>query len=178
MINGKQSNNLLVALGGRHFIVSFIIALVLFQIVAYLLSDTETVQHALAIMAGKLYGLFDQGMLVERNRLIHISSGRFVVVDHQCTGFSLLATLFALLVSLPNQLKHKIMSLICVLVLLQLENLIRINHLYYLISVAPEYFNLFHLYLWQGVNFFYAIGVFLAVYHFFHFNNKAGYVRE
>lgn len=169
---------MLLALGGRHFIVCFTFALVLFQLGAYVLSDASAVQHGLAVVAGKLYGVFDQGILIEKNRLIHVSSGRFVVVDHQCTGFSLLATLFALLVSLPNQLKHKILSLMCVLILLQLENLIRINHLYYLISVAPEYFNLFHLYLWQGVNFFYAIGVFLAVYHFFHFNHKAGYVRE
>lgn len=58
------------------------------------------------------------------------------------------------------------MSIFTVLVI-QTLNILRISHLFFEIKHPVNYFEIYHLYVWQLVNFIFAIGVFYLLYNYF-----------
>lgn len=145
------------------FVKYFVFFFVVFQALAWWISSSIHAQTAIANLVSWLYQLLGFQVLQQGNLLIDPVSGRYVIVDHQCTGFALIGTLSALWVSLPFSFKQKVCGVCLFVVLIQFENAIRIMHLYQLMSENNTWFNFYHFYLWQGVNFIYAIGVFYFV---------------
>ncbi len=143
----------------------FIRWLIFLQLFVWVLEQNQQIsfyiQHLLANAAGMVINFFSMPIIVSENQLIHPISGNFVIIDNACTGLSLFATIAALILSLNINSTKKFTKIILVIIALQLENLIRISHLYYLIEhdSTRHNFNLYHLYYWQFINFFYALGL-------------------
>ncbi len=129
-------------------------------------------ESLIAAKVGDTSSLFSDPISVQGNQLIDEATRRFLIVDQKCTGFALIATLSALLLSLPNTLLRKLLSVIVIIVLLQLENLIRINHLHHILVTKEASFHYDHFYVWQGINFVYAIIVFFTTYYMFYSNSR------
>ncbi|WP_339723532.1 hypothetical protein [uncultured Paraglaciecola sp.] len=121
-------------------------------------------QVGIANIVGTLLRFVDANVVIEYNQIWGGLTERYVVIDHQCTGFSLIATLSAILFVLPINWQKKITGVVIIIVFVQLENVVRISHLYYLVVNNSPSFDFYHLYLWQGVNFVYAIALFLITF--------------
>ncbi len=141
----------------------FMIWLFVFQASAWFFAQSINVQSMLAYIVASLSVYFDPFVIVESNQVINSVSLRYVVVNEECTGFSLIATLSALFFALPISSFHKLLTLCCTFVLIEIENVMRIMHLFYLVETQSPYFNFYHLYFWQALNFIYALTIFFIL---------------
>ena len=153
-----------------HFFKRFILWAMLLQLIVFLISQapeiTDVIENTLAQWSSSLYRLAVGPMLTEGNRLIHLESGRYVIVDSQCTALSLSATLMAAMFSLPYQWRDKVFAAFLAVSLIQIENIIRITCLFYEVKQPVNNFHLFHLYIWQLINFIVALIIFYSLYNY------------
>ena len=59
------------------------------------------------------------------------------------------------------------------IILIQFENIIRITHLFYEIKEPVNNFEIYHLYIWQLVNFLFALTVFYFLNHYVNKKEKS-----
>ncbi len=144
----------------------FVVWLLLFQVIALVGAKSATTQVLLANIVAFLSAYFDSSVMVENNQVINSISLRYIVINEECTGFSLIATLSALFFALPIRWFRKLMTFCCIFVLIEVENIARIMHLFYLVETQSPYFDFYHLYFWQGLNFIYALIIFFILLFF------------
>ncbi len=155
-------------LSSRYFFLHFLLWSLILQVVVWQIQAipvfANALQHAQALSAAFFYNLYSSQWLVENNVLMHSISRRFIVVDQACTGLTLLATLIAGTFSLLMPWRNKLLMALLLTFLIQLENSLRIAHLFYLIKQPINNFEFFHLYFWQVLNFMSAIFIFQMVF--------------
>ena len=154
-LNKKKPRHLL------QFFVLFIGFSVLLQLLVWMIHQndalTKLVQEGLTSWVEKIYLLFSEHISIQGNHLIHPESQRYLVVDSQCTALSLIATLIAAIWAMPHKAVTKLIMTILATVLIQIENIVRILHLFNEISQPDNHFDFYHLYVWQFINFAYAL---------------------
>ncbi|PCI59084.1 MAG: hypothetical protein COB35_12220 [Gammaproteobacteria bacterium] len=159
-----------------HFFYWFLLWTLLLQFIVWQIETTPSmanfIEHGLAQISGQLYNFYSQQWLVTDNKIIHSDSLRFVYVDRSCTGLSLIATLTAAFFSLSFSWSKKITMVIIAALLIQIENLIRITHLFHLVKQVDNDFDFYHLYIWQLTNFIVALLIFYALIWIYNKNNK------
>lgn len=138
-----------------HFFSKFLLMVIVFQLAVYMLQASYSVfiQSTIANAAGYIYRLFDSSIVIDGNLLIHQAPYGFLIVDNSCTGLMLLASVCAAVIAFDHKWQSKIKMLIIAIVILQSENIFRIAHLLYIVKNNSDAFEIFHLYIWQGVNF-------------------------
>ncbi|NQZ82420.1 MAG: archaeosortase/exosortase family protein [Colwellia sp.] len=160
-----------------HFSKAFLLWTVVLQIIVWQFHQTPILanafQNSLADIVGNFYRIISNNIIVDNNLLIHPDTGRYVVVDSQCTGLSLVATLLAGIFSLFHSIKNKLLMAVSAIILIQFENIIRITHLFYEIKEPVNNFEIYHLYIWQLVNFLFALTVFYFLNHYVNKKEKS-----
>ncbi|MBL4942260.1 MAG: hypothetical protein JKY81_11425 [Colwellia sp.] len=127
----------------------------------------EIIQETLTMWVEQAYLIFSADITTQGNHLIHPDTKRYLVVDAQCTALSLIATLVAAILATPHKATTKIVMIILATILIQLENVVRIVHLFNEIRLPVNNFYLYHLYVWQFINFAYALVVFYLLHTLF-----------
>ncbi len=127
----------------------------------------DFIQNLLSQVAGHIYGWFAEDFVVVANKLIHLQQERYVVINQQCTALSLIASLLAAVFSLPITIMQKIGGALFVVVSIQIENIIRIIFLFNEIKKTDNLFDFYHLYLWQFINFVFALLIFALIVRMF-----------
>ncbi|WP_076419556.1 hypothetical protein [Colwellia sp. UCD-KL20] len=145
----------------------FMVWVLLLQLLVWWIDESTRlaffIQSYLAEAAGYLGHFFLDNVSVIDNKLIHADTQRFVIVDHKCTALSLIATLWAAIFALQYRWSLKILMAISACILIQIENIIRIVHLFNEIKYPINQFELYHLYIWQLVNFVSALALFFLM---------------
>ncbi|MDO6447486.1 archaeosortase/exosortase family protein [Colwellia sp. 1_MG-2023] len=149
------------------FFPRFLLFIVIFQSLVYFIhSDlwlSQFIQLALANNVAYIYQLFVGSIIVDGNLLKHIDSTRFLIVDNECTGLMLIASVSAVIMALNQPINNKIFMIIIAVLILHVENIIRISHLMYEIKEESNDFDFYHLYIWQFINFVTALLVVVGV---------------
>jgi exosortase/archaeosortase family protein len=163
-LNNKKVKNL------TDFAKAFLLWTVILQLTVWQFHQTPALasyfQNSLADIVGTFYRFFSNAIIIDNNLLIHEDTGRYVVVDTQCTGLSLIATFLAGVFALPYSIKNKSIMALSAVMLIQLENILRITHLFYEMKEPINNFEIYHLYIWQLVNFLFALALFYFLNHY------------
>jgi len=130
------------------------------------------IQETLTSWIEQAYLIFSNNITSQGNHLIHPETKRYLVVDAQCTALSLIATLVAAILATSHKITTKIVMIIIATILIQLENIVRIMHLFYEIRLPINNFYFYHLYVWQFINFAYALVVFYFLHTRFRHNKE------
>lgn len=155
----------------KYFFPRFLLWTILLQTFVWQIGKTpwiiNSIENNITEITASIISPFYSNTLVNNNKLIHDDSNRYVVVDKECTALALVATLIASIFSLPYSISKKLLMAFCATILIQIENVIRIVHLYYEVKQPINQFAFYHLYVWQIINFFSAIGIFFLLDWFF-----------
>ena len=135
-------------------------ALLLLLAVEAVPSVSMPILNTITWVAGKIAGfLGSQDLYHSQNMLLHIDSGRYLIIDHSCSGIALTVTLVTGLAAFRCQRIHYYLA---IMLFVQCLNVARIVHLFFLIDKDMEQFTFYHLYVWQVVNFSFACLLFSA----------------
>lgn len=130
----------------------------------YSLSAT-LVQNSIAQLVANIYNHFFVPITVEGNLLIHANTDRFLIVDNQCTGLMLTASVSAAIFAFRYPVNLKMAYVLLGIIVIQLQNVLRILHLVFESQTVDNSFDFYHLYFWQLMNFLTALFViFLSEY--------------
>ena len=158
------------------FFVCFIFWLICLQTIVAFINHSENlltpIQNQITQWVAQFYNLFFQPIKFDNNILLHPETGRYLVVDQQCTALTLCASLAAAIMAMPAKVVKNILFALMAIVLIQLENILRISHLIYEIRTTNNQFDFFHLYFWQSINFLFALCVFYFAYRNLNENNN------
>ncbi len=153
------------------FFSRFLMWFLIFQSVVWLTYTipalANSIQSTLASVVIWFYSLFSNGATSDGNIIKHVETGRFLVIDQYCTGFTLVATLVAGLMALHISWTNKFFAAIIAILFIQFENIFRITHLFYEIKQPINNFEIYHLYIWQGINFITALLTFYIIVRLF-----------
>jgi len=153
------------------FFIKFLLWSAIFQFAVWQLHHhaflSDLLLNALAQLAEKFSSLFTDNILLDTNKLIHADTGRYIVIDSQCSGLSLIATLLAAFCSLTNKISEKLVMSLIAIVAIQTLNILRISHLFFEIKHPTNHFDIYHLYVWQLINFVFAMGLFYQLQLYF-----------
>lgn len=145
------------------FIVVFLVLLVAVQVVLLVpVVDEKVVRPftaGITAVSGVILDLLRQNVTVENT----VIAGTCFAVDlkNGCNAVEATAFLLAGVLAFPAPVKRKLAGLAAGAVLLQAVNLVRVNSLYLLGCYRREWFDAFHLAIWQSVIFAIAIGFFV-----------------
>jgi len=135
----------------------FLAYLAVLQGLVFVIQQNETtasiLQHNIALVVEKLVTFLNYPISVHANNLMDPTSFRYVIVDNECTGLILLASVCSALLALNKSIKNKLLSVVIAVFIMQIENFIRIVHLYIEMITPNNNFDFYHLYVWQGINF-------------------------
>ena len=149
------------------FFPRFIIALIVLQLTVFALhSSTEIsniVQNALTQVVAVIHTILGTKIIVQGNMLIHQHTLQYVVVDNECTGLMLLASVCAAIIGLAHSVINTLKMIILAVIILQTENIIRIAHLFVVIKQSSDNFEFYHLYFWQIINFITGLTIFFIL---------------
>jgi exosortase/archaeosortase family protein len=149
------------------FFPRFLIALIILQFMVFSIHSSadlsSLLQQLLTEAVAWLHGIFGTQLIVEGNVLMHQHTLQYVVVDNECTGLMLLASVCAAIIGLARTLQNTLKMLAIAVIILQTENIIRIAHLFFEIKQVDNSFEFYHLYFWQAVNFITALVVFIIL---------------
>ena len=133
---------------------------------------SELLLNTLTQLSEKFCALFSNNILIDSNKLIHADTGRYIIIDQQCSGLTLIATLLAAFCSLPTKKSKKLAMSLIAIVAIQALNILRISHLFFEIKQPVNHFEMYHLYVWQFINFTFAIALFYLLQQHFVKGNK------
>ncbi len=106
----------------------------------------------LATVSSFIMQLFDDDVLATGVILSSKSnSTNAVKIAAGCNGVEAVIILFSAIFAFPSQFKHKIYGFVLGFFGIQLLNIVRIISLYYLLQWDKNWFDWFHLYLWQAL---------------------------
>lgn len=147
------------------FFTKFILAVVILQLVVYVLQAnfSAIIQGSITNAVGLLYSLVDSSIVIDGNLLIHKDSFGFLIVDNSCTGLMLLASVCSAIIAFEYTWQVKVKMIFIAIFILQCENILRIAHLLYVVKNHNNVFDMFHLYIWQAINFAMALIVIIGL---------------
>jgi len=105
----------------------------------------------LATISAGLMSLFDSDVIANGDIIRSSSTGQAVRIAAGCNGVEAVIVLFAAIFAFPSAFKHKIYGFILGFFGIQLLNIVRIVSLFYLLQWDKNWFEWFHLYLWQAL---------------------------
>jgi exosortase H (IPTLxxWG-CTERM-specific) len=135
------------------FIASFAALLALFYLpLLYAPIDTNVIEpftRGIAVVSGGLLNLL--GQHVVRTGTTLVAGGAGVSIRNGCNGVEAMAFLAAATLAFPAPWRKRLVAAAAGCALVQVLNLLRIVTLFLLQRYAPQYFELFHLAIWQTV---------------------------
>ncbi|MBK5258737.1 MAG: exosortase H [Thermoanaerobaculia bacterium] len=146
------------------FLIFFLLLLVAVQVALLVPVIDERVikpfTAGIASVSGVILNTLGQTVTVDRT----VIAGTCFAVDlkNGCNAVEATAFLLAGVVAFPAAMKSKAIGLLAGAALLQMVNLIRVNSLYLLGCYRRDWFDAFHLAIWQSVIFAIAIGFFVV----------------
>jgi len=149
------------------FFWKFLVFVTLLQGVVYIIHNnpvlSQLIQFAITNIVAFVYEILAEPVIVDENTLRHIGTSRFLIVNDECTGLVLLASVCSVFMAFNYSWPAKLKMIVTVILLLQVENIIRITHLLFIFKKENNDFDIYHLYIWQVINFTTALFVIGAV---------------
>ena len=105
----------------------------------------------LAAISAGIMQIFDADVISQADVIRSNTSGTAVKIAAGCNGVEAVIILFAAIFAFPSSFKHKIYGFVLGFFGIQILNVIRIISLYYLLQWDQNWFEWFHLYLWQAL---------------------------
>ncbi len=153
------------------FFPRFIFFIFISQTIVYFIHNSpqisQTIQFTITNNVAFIYQLFIEPVIVETNTLKHIGTQRFLIVDNECTGLMLIASVSSTIMAFNHSWPAKIKMLVVAVVVLYFQNITRICHLLFEIKAKNNDFDLYHLYIWQATNLITALLLIFAIERFF-----------
>lgn len=105
----------------------------------------------IASVSSWLIQLFDQDVIANGDVIRDLVSGYAIQIAPGCNGVEAMIILLAAIVAFPSPLLYKFKGLFWGFLAIQSLNLVRIISLFYLLQWDQNWFEFFHLYLWQAL---------------------------
>lgn len=139
--------------GKISFAAKFVVFLVLFYglVAFYPVNDRVIVPFTAAITraAASIARGFDRDVTATGTT---IASGRFAMdVKNGCNAVETMILFIAAILAFPAPARLRLVALLIGLPAIQLANLVRLTSLFWLGTTRPEWFNIFHVAIWQSV---------------------------
>jgi exosortase H (IPTLxxWG-CTERM-specific) len=139
--------------------VRFTILFIVIVITLFTLELYEPVRQAvilpftgyLATISSAIMQIFDADVIANADVIRSKSTGQAVQIAAGCNGVEAVIVLFAAIFAFPSSFKHKLYGFLLGFFAIQALNLVRIISLYYLLQWDKNWFDWFHLYLWQAL---------------------------
>ena len=139
--------------------VRFTILFIVIVITLFTLELYEPVRHAvilpftgyLATVSSAIMHIFDADVASTADVIRSKSTGQAVRIAAGCNGVEAVIVLFAAIFAFPSSFKHKLYGFALGFFAIQLLNIVRIISLFYLLQWDKNWFDWFHLYLWQAL---------------------------
>jgi len=161
---------------GLTYLSRFLLVLIILQGFVYFAHTTpaifQLIQHTITNTVAYIYQVIAEPVIVDKNTLRHTPAGQYLIVNNECTGLMLVATVFSAIIACQHSWLAKLKMLTMAILLLQCENIFRITHLLYEIKKENNNFEFYHLYIWQALNFIAAIIVIISVERIFGDNKQ------
>ena len=139
------------------FFPRFIVALTLLQCLVLAIHSSPTtssiIQRIITQTVALIHAALGTSFTVNGNVLTHQPSLQYVIVDNECTGLMLLASVCAAIIGFARSALKTLKMITIAVIILSIENVIRIAHLFFEIRLPNNNFEFYHLYVWQIVNF-------------------------
>jgi exosortase H (IPTLxxWG-CTERM-specific) len=137
------------------FIVTFL-TLLIALFVGELLQPVQTYAivpftSAIAHVSVWVMRLFDHSVVAYQDAIVNAFDGTGIQIVAGCNGVEAVLILVAAVLAFPSPWKHKLVGVGIGFVAIQALNLVRIISLYYLQRWNHNWFEWFHLYLWQAL---------------------------
>ena len=125
----------------------------------FLLNINETVRQAaiipftsgIASFCSWLVQIFDANVIAQGDIIRDIKTGLAIQIAPGCNGVEALIIMFSAIMAFPSSWSYKLKGLILGFIAIQGLNTIRIISLFYLLQWDQNWFEWFHLYLWQAL---------------------------
>ena len=145
------------------FFPRFIVALITLQFIVLAIHSSPEVSSVIQIVLTQMVAWVHEALgtsfTMNGNVLTHQDSLHYVIVDNECTGLMLLASVCAAIIGFSRSVLNTLKMIIIAVIILQVENVIRISHLFFEIQLPENNFEFYHLYFWQLVNFLTGLSV-------------------
>ena len=136
---------------------SFIFLFLLFSL--FLLNINEAVRQAvilpftfgIAQFCSWLVQIFDANVVATGDVIRDSVSGLAIQIAPGCNGVEALIIMFAAIMAFPSPWLYKLKGLLLGFIAIQGLNSVRIISLFYLLQWDQNWFEWFHLYLWQAL---------------------------
>lgn len=115
----------------------------------------------LADISSWLMHTFDSEVAVHGNIVVSTVSGFAIAIERGCNGVEAVIILVAAMLAYPARWTERLIGILVGFVCVQAVNLVRIISLYYLGNWNRQWFDWFHLYVWQALIVVDALVVFL-----------------
>jgi len=105
----------------------------------------------LATFSAFIMQIFDPDVVSKADVIRSSKTGQAVQIAAGCNGVEAVIVLFAAIFSFPSSFKHKVYGFVIGFFAIQALNIVRIISLFYLLQWDKNWFDWFHLYLWQAL---------------------------
>lgn len=144
----------------KHFCTLFLFCIILSFTIYILLRNSSAIDPFLnfnAQLSTNIWNLFNNSLSAEG--AIILSPDFKFKVTAECTSIGPTFILLSAIIAWPSTFKETINGILFGAVSLFIINLIRILTLFYIGSSFPNYLDLFHYYIWQGIVVLLALGL-------------------
>lgn len=105
----------------------------------------------IASLSSWLIQLFDSGVTASGDVIRDVVSGYAIQIAPGCNGVEAMIILLAAIMAFPAPFFYKLKGLFWGFLAIQALNMVRIISLFYLLQWDMNWFEFFHLYLWQAL---------------------------
>lgn len=148
----------------------FLIVFILWMVVLFTLDVLEPVERyfiapftaGITSVTAFLLGVFDSTITAHGNILADRVTGAGIAIVRGCTGIEAMILLVSAMLAWPASWRQRLSGIAGGIVAIQVLNLVRIGSLYYLNRWDHDWFEWFHLYVWQALIVLDALVVFLV----------------
>jgi exosortase H (IPTLxxWG-CTERM-specific) len=116
----------------------------------------------LAAISAALLKLFDADVSSNGIVISSLSTGQAVAILAGCNGVEAMICLTAAILAYPSSWKQRVIGLLLGYCAIQVLNILRIISLFYLLQWNQHWFEIAHLYVWQGLIFLDVLIVFIV----------------
>jgi len=117
--------------------------------------------QGIASVSAFLVQAFDSTVISEGIILRSLSNGTAVAIQPGCNGLEAMICLTAAVVAYQATWSERVMGLLAGYLAIQAMNIVRIISLFYLLQWSQQWFEWFHLYVWQALIFLDVLIVFV-----------------
>jgi len=109
----------------------------------------EPFSRGIAVASAALLNLLGQHVIV--NGVVLTAGNHAVSIQNGCNGIEAVVFLIAAILAFPATWRQRLLGLVASVVVIQLLNLARVITLFLINRYHPQWFELFHLAVWQTV---------------------------